>query len=51
MQLEVLQLGYVKVKHIFKQRCFNSKKNVISKFFVMNKSKNNLLTKDLMKIL
>jgi len=39
--------GYVKVKHIFKQRCFNSVKNVMSKFFVMDKSKNDLLTKDL----
>ena len=39
--------GYVKVKHIFKQRCFNSVKNRMSKFFVMNKSKNDLLTKDL----
>jgi len=39
--------GYVKVKHIFRQRCFNSTKNRMSKFFVMNKSKNDLLTKDL----
>jgi len=39
--------GYVKVKHIFRQRCFNSEKNVMSKFFVMDKSKNDLLTKDL----
>jgi len=39
--------GYVKVKHIFRQRCFNSVKNVMSKFFVMDKSKNDLLTKDL----
>ena len=39
--------GYVKVKHIFKQRCFNSYKNTMKKFFVMDKSKNDLLTKDL----
>ena len=39
--------GYVKVKHIFRQRCFNSTKNIMSKFFVMDKSKNDLLTKDL----
>ena len=39
--------GYVKVKHIFRQRYFNSAKNVMSKFFVMDKSKNDLLTKDL----
>ena len=39
--------GYVKVKHIFKQKCFNSEKNTIKKFFVMDKSKNDLLTKDL----
>ena len=39
--------GYVKVKHIFKQKCFNSKKNTMKKFFVMDKNKNDLLTKDL----
>jgi surface protein len=39
--------GYVKVKHIFKQKCFNSEKNTMKKFFVMDKSKNDLLTKDL----
>ena len=39
--------GYVKVKHIFRQRCFNSEKNIMKKFFVMDKSKNDLLTKDL----